>query len=280
MIQNHFSADSEELKKAFPFVDILKLHGEGGQKYVYQANFGTKGTVAFKVIKVDQNIERTVREITAAAGFDSNKFAEIYQYGKGKVLNDEVVYIVEEFIEGETLRERINKAKISQEEALYIGIQLLYALADVAKQRLVHRDVKPENIMIDPDNRVVLLDFGIARHLELSSLTQDAAIFGPHTPGYAAPEQIKNEKRAISTRTDLFSWGIIMYELLGNSNPFTHGCSNTSEVILKTLRYQPPRLTNCNSEISRIIDWCLQKPVHRRPPNIEILIKVMEGVLK
>ncbi|MFB5281825.1 serine/threonine protein kinase [Peribacillus sp. Hz7] len=280
MNQNQYLVGSEELRNAFPFVEIIEKQGEGGQKFVYKANYGSVGKVAFKIIKVDQNIERTVREITAASGFKPPRFAEIYKFGQAKVNDEEVIYIVEEFIEGDTLRNRIINGRVSQDEATYIGVQLLYAVSEVSKQKLVHRDLKPENIMIDPNMRVVLLDFGIARHLELNSLTHDAAIFGPHTPGYAAPEQIKNEKRAISTRTDLFSWGVIMYEMINNTNPFTHGCTTSSEAILKTLKYQPPSLNNCNPELSKLIDWCLQKPVHRRPPNIEILIKKMEGVLK
>src|SRR5690606_38467780 len=109
--------------------------------------------------------------------------------------------------------------------------------------------IKPENIIINNTVGTVLLDFGIARHLDLNSLTHDVALFGPLTPGYAAPEQINNEKRSISARTDLFAWGILMYEMLTGVNPFTQGCATPSEALMKTLKLEPDLLEECNLEL-------------------------------
>jgi eukaryotic-like serine/threonine-protein kinase len=274
-----FSPDSPALISAFPFITIKNKLGEGGQKYVYEAYTETEGMVAFKVIKVEQQYERTMREIDAASKFSPPRFPKIHSYGRSKVANEDVVYIVEEFIEGVSLRERLRLGAMQESEAVKIGYELLNALCEVAEQHLVHRDIKPENIMLGENDRAVLLDFGIARHLNLTSLTHDAAMFGPLTPGYAAPEQIRNEKRSISPRTDLFAWGIVMYEMLSGENPFTKGCSSPGEALMRTLQFDVPKLSNCSSNLSEIIDWCMKKPAHRRPANPIIVLNALKEVI-
>lgn len=277
MTKNLFSPESEALACAFPFVRIEDKLGEGGQKFVFKART-QDGTVAFKIIKADQHVERIKREISAASRFAPPRFPKIFHYGNGKVENIDVIFIIEEFIEGISLRQRLVCGSINEAEVLKIGTELLYALSEIIAEKLVHRDIKPENIMLSRDGRVVLLDFGIARHLSLNSLTHDAALFGPLTPGYAAPEQIKNEKRSISPRTDLFSWGIVMYEMLVGYNPFTQGCNSPAEALTRTLNYDPPQLQNCSEKLAQIIDWCMKKPVHRRPINSNVVLELLKEV--
>jgi len=264
LAQDLYAPDSSALATSFPNLRIISKLGEGGFKHAYEA-IGDRGVVAFKLIKSHQDRERTLRELMAAARFSSPHFPRIFDYGEARVETDDVVFIVEEFIRGESLRARLNKGPLTETDAVRIGGELLDALGEVAAERLVHRDVKPENIMLAADGRVILLDFGIARHLSLTSLTQDAAMFGPLTPGYGAPEQIRNEKRAISPRTDTFAWGIVMYEMLAGQNPFTQGCATSSEAMARTLNYQPPKLAACSPDVAQAIDWCLQKSPHRRP---------------
>lgn len=277
MSENLFTVNSIALSQVFPDVVFEAKLGEGGQKYVYRARTQSEGLVAFKIIKSNQQNERTIREIDAASSFSPPRFPQIYRYGNANVADFDVVFIVEQFIEGVSLRNRINLGPISEEEVLKIGSDLLLALIETSKKNLVHRDIKPENIIISSDVGAVLLDFGIARHLDLNSLTQDVAMFGPMTPGYAAPEQINNEKRSISVRTDLFAWGILMYEMLSGFNPFTQGCRTSSEAIIKTLKYEPELLRDCNSELSRIISWCMRKSAHRRPPSPNHVYELLKG---
>ena len=276
MTEHLFYPDSSALINAFPEVKIERKLGEGGQKYVYKAKTEQEGTVAFKIIKTNQQLERTIREINAASSFCPPRFPKIYRYGHSNVGDIEVVFIVEEFIEGISLRERINQGAVPEQEALKIGFELLLALCEISNKNLVHRDIKPENIMLRNSGEVVLLDFGIARHLELNSLTHDLAMFGPLTPGYAAPEQINNEKRSISPRADLFAWGIVMYEMISGSNPFTQSCSTGNEALIRTLNFTPGRLESCSSELSKVIDWCMKKPVHRRPPSPAFVLEYMQ----
>lgn len=278
MIEDLFSPDSLILASAFPFVKIERKLGEGGQKVVYVAKNEQLGTVAFKVIKSNQQLERIIREVSAASLFSYPRFPNIYDYGNRKVGEMEVVYIIEEFIEGMSLRERLDQGMMPEHEALRIGIALIEALCEISEKRLVHRDVKPENILLGNNNRVVLLDFGIARHLELSSLTHDVALFGPLTPGYAAPEQIKNEKRSISPRTDLFAWGVLMYEMLSGKHPFIDGCNTSGEALTRTININPPRLENCNSKLADIIEHCMRKTVHRRPITPKLVLQLLGEV--
>lgn len=270
MVLDPYAPNSPVLTAAFPHLSIKRKLGEGGFKHVYEA-VGAQGVVAFKVVKPTQDHERTLREVMAASRFMPPRFPHVFDQGQAQVGTDNVVFIVEEFIQGDSLRSHLGRGLLSEVEALHIGRELLDALSDVAAQRLVHRDVKPENIMLGPSGRVVLLDFGIARHLLLNSLTLDVALFGPLTPGYGAPEQIKNEKRSISPRTDLFAWGVVMYEMLIGHNPFIQRGATVPEVLTRTLTHQPPQLTNCSPELAKAVDWCLQKAPHRRPTSPAIV---------
>ena len=124
------------------------------------------------------------------------------------------IFIVEEFLDGESLRQRLASGPQPLPFVRELGNALLTALSQVEAVRLVHRDIKPENIMLCRDGRIVLIDFGIARHLDSISLTSSFAMFGPMTIGYCAPEQINNQKRAIGIRTDFFALGIVLYEMV------------------------------------------------------------------
>ena len=269
----------DTIRTAFPRLSIVKILGEGGQKFVFHAKSQKYGEVALKIIKTHEREERILREVEAVSRFSPPHFPKLYCYGKKKIKGRNFIFLVEELIVGESLRKRLERGPIQQEESVRIGLELLRALCDVADQNLVHRDVKPENILLGPEGRVVLLDFGIARHLDLDSLTQDYAVFGPMSLGYAAPEQIRNEKRSISVRTDLFMWGVVMYEMLSGKNPFTEGCKTPQEILVRTIQYDPPLLDCCDSVISEIVRACIQKSAHRRPSHPKVLINKLLEVI-
>lgn len=280
MAQIDFNPTTAEVQEVLPSALIEHRIGSGGQKVVYKAEVKRYGTVALKLIKPGPSTkERTMRELDVASKLTGPYFSRIYEIGEVKIKGDDIIYIVEEFLSGETLRVRLSREqRLSEKETIRIGEQLLDALIKVESKGLVHRDIKPENIMLLSDGRVVLLDFGIARHLNLPSLTADAAMFGPMTPGYAAPEQIKNEKRKICNRTDLFAWAIVMYECITGHNPFILGCSHQGETLSKTLMYDPPILSNVKGELANLIQDCLKKAIHRRPPSAETVLKTLKDI--
>ncbi len=266
--------------KRFPQVTGLEKCNIGGQKIVFKGQHQVYGKIALKLleIKSDNSKSRALRELEIASILKDKHFAELYEFNF--IENDGVkyIYIIEEFIDGETLRDMlICKGCLGIQETLYIGKEILIALNEINNYKLVHRDIKPENIMIST-NRVVILDFGIARDLEKESLTADMAFFGPMTVGYAAPEQIKNQKKLICNRTDLFSWGVVMYECLKGYNPFGEGCKTKEAIMIKSLNYNPPKLECSPQILSDMIYNCLQKTVHRRPVSSKYMLDLLSEV--
>lgn len=265
-----FNPSAAAVAAAHPGLRQIACIGSGGQKVVYRAERADGSRVALKLIQrtVGDPNERAIREVEAAARLDGPSFARIFEVGTCTVGGAPCIHIVEEFLEGESLRQRLAAGSQPLAFAKSMGDSLLDSLAQVEGQRLVHRDIKPENVMLTRDGRIVLIDFGIARHLDAVSLTSSYAMFGPMTIGYCAPEQITNQKRAISIRTDLFALGIVLYEIVTGRNPFVDGCVDVSQVLTRCLQYQPPALTGVPSGFGSFVQNCLEKSPHRRPASV------------
>lgn len=258
-------------------IKALELLDKGGQKIVLKGTHDEYGDVVLKIIEIysEGSLNRALREIECSARLDDTRFAKIYEYNTIVYEKKNCIYVIEEYINGETLRKVLqDRKKLNLKDTLYIGKEILYALIQIHELNLVHRDLKPENIMVAKD-RIVLLDFGIVRDLAENSLTSDLALFGPMTIGYAAPEQIKNEKGTICNRTDLFAWGILMTECVTGINPFKDECKTREEVLLKTLNYTPKKIELENEALSDIIHMCLDKAVHRRPKSCDYILKLI-----
>lgn len=268
---------SEELRTIFYDIEMLELIGTGGQKKVYKGFDKEYGDVVIKIIELsDENtLKRAMRELEIASLLEGDEYPQVFEFKFKENEGKKYLYILEEYIKGVTLREYISKNNcLPLDKVLNIGVLLLKALAKVHSKKLVHRDIKPENIIIY-DEKITLLDFGIARDLSDASLTADFAFFGPMTLGYAAPEQIKNQKKIICNRTDLFSWGIIMFELFNGYNPFTIGISGKEDIILHTLNKVAPDMNSGNYNLDRVVEKCLEKSVHRRPQSCEFILNLL-----
>lgn len=129
--------------------------------------------------------------------------------------------IVEEYIPGETLEEKISSGDLGIRLAVEVADAILECLKEFQNHDLVHRDIKPSNIIVTPSEEIMLLDVGIVRFQEEESLTPDHADRGPSTPSYAAPEVLENNKDAQDVRTDFFSLGIVFYETITGTHPFS-----------------------------------------------------------
>jgi serine/threonine-protein kinase len=161
-----------------------------------------------------ERIHRFQREAKAAGRLSHPNIVTIHEVG----IDNGRHYIVMEYLEGENLRERLQRqGAIPLKEAVDITLQVLAALEHAHRMGVVHRDIKPENIHLLPDGLVKLTDFGIARIVFESNITIDGQIFG--TPSYMSPEQIEGGE--IDHRTDLFSVGVVLYEMLTGRKPFT-----------------------------------------------------------
>ena len=141
-----------------------------------------------------------------------------------------------------TLRQVLASGPRPLQDVLRLGRQLLATLAIAETKRIVHRDVKPENVMLDRSGDFWLLDFGLARLLDMDSLTATHLPFGVGTLGYSAPEQFRNQKRLIDARADLFSLGVLLYECVVGLNPFRHGARDDLEILSRVEQMRLPRL--------------------------------------
>lgn len=213
----------EWLAQQFPDLGQFALLGQGGQKVVFAATHQSEGEVVLKLIHPHQDAESVRREILAVGQVQSPRVPKILATGQVTTNIGHCIWLREQRVNGSTLRSGLGSGPLDARGVLRLGLQMLEALAQAESVQIVHRDVKPDNIMYDRDGAFWLLDFGVARHLDLHSLTATAAPFGKFTPGYAPPEQFRNLKSTIDSRADLFALGVTLYECGTGSNPFMTG---------------------------------------------------------
>ncbi|MDR2590271.1 MAG: serine/threonine protein kinase [Oscillospiraceae bacterium] len=227
--------DFDSLK--LTLTDVTQI-ARGGQKVVYGAVHPTHGSIVFKLFfKTDA---RSQREINIIENLSFDCIPVIYETGNIVYEETDTLYIIEQRVSGVELRKRIERnERFTLKEAVDFLEQGLSFIKQLEIKSIVHRDIKPENIIVSDNSKVYFLDFGIARILGLPSLTKTEAIVGPHTPGYAAPEQFNNLKSDIDSRADLFSIGIVTYECLSGQNPFSEGARSHLEILQRTETITP-----------------------------------------
>ncbi len=215
--------------------DLVQIHG-GGQKEVYIANHPDLGKIVFKKIyPKDDSIERSKREVLAVSLLHSHNIPKIYFHNCDEP-SPNPLWIIEEYVSGENLRAVIKSNKQFSLKEICSFLETMLELAILSEQHnLVHRDIKPENIMLDDNGKFWLLDFGIARHLDLESITDSNSPFGVFTLGYASSEQFRNLKKEIDIRSDLFSIGVVTYEILQGENFYVKDSNNDVFKIIKKL---------------------------------------------
>ena len=217
--------------------DLTQI-ARGGQKVVFSATHPTYGRIVLKLFfEMDARSQREI-DISKNTNFDC--VPVIYETGHTVYEGSDTLYVIEQRIDGKELRNRIERSeRFTLKEAVDFLEQGLLFIKQLEAKKIVHRDIKPENIIVSSTGKVFFLDFGIARILGLPSLTKTEAIVGPHTPGYAAPEQFNNLKSDIDSRADLFSIGVVTYECLSGQNPFSHGARSHLEILQRTETITP-----------------------------------------
>ncbi|MFN0109515.1 MAG: alpha/beta fold hydrolase [Blastocatellia bacterium] len=259
--------------------EILSLIGAGGMGEVYLArDTQLERNVALKLLSeryTDNTdwLRRFVREAKAASALNHPNIITIHEVGEA----DGIHFIATEYIEGKTLRHQLAAGRMKPIPALNVAAQLASALTAAHTAGIVHRDVKPENIMLRPDGYVKLLDFGLAKPTEASPLrTESASLAQLNTdPGvimgtvnYMSPEQARGY--SVDTRSDVFSLGVVMYEMLTGRAPF-EGLT-TSDVIVAILDREPSRLSqtlDIPAELERIVGKSLRKDRNERYQTIK-----------
>lgn len=238
------SIDIAWLQANFPELSSITQLNAGGFKFVFSAEHPNDGDVVLKLIRPGaQDAEDVRREILAATQVQPARVPLIYEHGEVPTPVGNCYWIRERRIFGQTVRERLAAGALANEDVLRLGLHTLETLVRAETIPIVHRDVKPDNVMCDQVGDFWLLDFGIARHLGLESRTATASAYGKFTPGYGPPEQFRNMKPSIDSRADLFALGVTLYECATGSNPFRAGAANPIEILRRVETEALPPLT-------------------------------------
>jgi eukaryotic-like serine/threonine-protein kinase len=260
--------DMAWLQASFPDLSDFRPLGQGGQKLVLAARHNTDGEVVLKIVYPRTDPESVRREILAVQQIRSPRVPRILDQGVADTSVGPCVWIREERVSGSTVRDMLSMGPLAAENILRLGLHMLEALESAERAQIVHRDVKPDNIMCDHEGKFWLLDFGIARHLDLSSLTATALPFGKMTVGYAPPEQCRNFKTDIDSRADLFALGVTLHECATGQNAFFDPPPRDHLELLKRVeqRILPPialPITESNSFRDLLATMTQKNRIHR-----------------
>ena len=244
--------------------EIIKTIGEGGMANVYLANDTILDRkVAIKVLRGDLSndekfIRRFKREALSVSNLSHPNIVEVYDVGE----EDGNYYIVMEYIEGKTLKQLLQKrGALTLNEVIDIMTQLTDGLAHAHEAYIIHRDIKPQNIMIEDNGLVKITDFGIAMALNSTQLTQTNSVMG--SVHYLPPEQANGKGSTV--KSDIYSLGILMYELLTGSVPFKG--DTAVEIALKHMKEKIPSIRKQNPTIPQSVENIVLKATAKNPKN-------------
>ena len=260
--------------------DVEELVGHGGMSSVYRAHDRLlERHVALKILHAqytgdDEFVERFKREARSVAQLSHPNIVTVIDRGEDAGRQ----FIVFEYIDGENLKELVvRRGRLSVTDAVELGLQIARALAFAHGQGLVHRDVKPQNVLLNGDGRAKVTDFGIARSLDVEGVTQAGTVLG--TSDYIAPEQASGQP--VDAQTDVYSLGVVLYELLSGDVPFAG--DNFVAVAMKHVNEVAPSLLEVRADVPRrvanAIDRALEKDPERRFPSMDAFAAELESCL-
>lgn len=254
--------------------EIIEKIGGGGMSVVYKAKCRVLNRyVAIKVLRNElisdlEFVEKFKQESLAVASLSNPNIVNIYDTG----IEDDIYYIVMEYINGETLKDKIKtKGKLTEQESIKISIQIAKALRHAHNKKIVHRDIKPHNILLTKDNIVKVADFGIARAVTSSTINNTSSVMG--SVHYFSPEQARGGY--VDEKSDIYSLGVVMYEMVTGEVPFN--AENHISVAMKHIQETVKRPTEkkdvmISREYEGIILRCLEKHQSYRFQNVGELL--------
>lgn len=288
------SAESMTGKEVGPY-KILNLLGQGGMGAVYLAeNRRVNKKVALKFLSAEffednWGKRQLIKEAQAVAMLDHPNICAVYDFEEV----DEYSFIVMQYVEGRTLADLIRRKQLKPDQLVPFAQQIANALADAHAHGIIHRDIKPKNIMVTPSEQIKVLDFGLAKTMQknleeaesISQLSKDGLLMG--TVAYMSPEQLRREK--LDYRSDVFSLGTVLYEMASGKNPFAHKedsktSKSNAEVISSIMADDPPPLKqlalNCPKGFDHVVNKCLIKDPAERYQSVSELLIDLEDLQK
>jgi CheY-like chemotaxis protein/tRNA A-37 threonylcarbamoyl transferase component Bud32 len=251
-----------------PGIKVLHLIGEGGTARVYLASReDDDDPLVVKILRQEivlnkKALERFMEEYAMVERIQSRHVARII--GHGTFGNN--VYLVMEFFEGGDLSKRLAGKPVAPAEALKLFRELMFALGDIHEKGILHRDLKPQNLMFRRDGSLAIVDFGIAKDISAADRTGAGEVLG--TPRYMSPEQVQG--RALDLRTDIYSAGVLLYQMLTGKHLFDG--ETAMEVAMHHLNTQPPMLPDPLAQYQRLIDKLVEKDRDARFRNADEVI--------
>ncbi|MBI4547491.1 MAG: protein kinase [Ignavibacteriae bacterium] len=260
---------------------IVGKLGEGGMGVVYKAedtNLHRLVALKFlpeKILADEEQKTRFAREAQIAATLNHPNIATIYEYDNvvDPATSKERVLIAMEYVEGETLKERISRGPLSVSKTVSIIVQIAHGLQAAHNHGVTHRDIKPANIIITNDGTAKILDFGIAKPTGASDITKAGNIVG--SVAYMSPEQIAGE--TVDERSDIWSLGVLMFEMLTQHHPFRG--EHPTALVYSITNEEPLELSQFQSGIPKAIQVlcrrCLEKDKNRRPQSMMEILELL-----
>jgi tRNA A-37 threonylcarbamoyl transferase component Bud32 len=260
-------AEPQKEPASYGEYEIEKLLGKGSIGKVYLARHRRIGRrVALKIIRAEQRFDddadreefqrRLQREAELCASLHHPNVVTLFEAGYE---DDVIAFLATEYVEGESLQMRLKRTRpLPLDDALRIGADVLRALAYAHAKGVIHRDIKPGNIIIATSGEAKITDFGIARPVN-SSLTGTNSLLG--TPNYMSPEQVKSS--AITPRADLFSAGVVLYEMLTGIKPFS--AADISGILYNVVNLDPPPADKLNPTVPRAVSRIVAKLLAKAP---------------
>ena len=255
-------------KVRIPGFKVLHLIGEGGTARVYLASRERDDEpLVVKILRPEitsdkKALARFMEEYAMVEKIQSRHVARIHGHGQ----SDAHAYLVMEFFEGGDLNKRLGGKALPPEEALRLFRELMFALGDIHEKGILHRDLKPQNLMFRDDGSLAIVDFGIAKDISAVDRTGHGEILG--TPRYMSPEQVQG--RVLDLRTDIYSAGVLLYQMLTGKHLFEG--ETAVEVALHHLNTPPPGLAPELSRYQRLIDKLIEKDRDARFRNADEVI--------